>query len=107
AANMPRACERAARGRLIAQGTACWRACAERREARKAKIERLFVGREKNLCELTRAHASNIFGLQRFTSTVRCYRVGLTLFGSIREGAYCDRIFRHLFCRLHSASVHP
>src|SRR5207244_8931178 len=55
---MPRACERAAGGRLIAQGTACWRACAERREARKARIERLFVGREKNLCELTRAHAS-------------------------------------------------
>src|SRR5260370_39787409 len=43
---------------LIAQGTACWRACAERCEARKARIERLFVGREKNLCELTRAHLS-------------------------------------------------
>ena len=55
---MPRASERAARGRLIAQGTACWRACAERCEARKARIERLFVGREKNLCELTRAHPS-------------------------------------------------
>src|SRR3979411_442479 len=49
---------RAARGRLIAQGTACWRACAERCEARKARIERLFVGREKNLCELTRADPS-------------------------------------------------
>src|ERR1700738_5595331 len=56
---MPRASERAARGRLIAQGTACWRACAERCEARKARIERLFVGREKNLCELTRAHLSS------------------------------------------------
>src|SRR3984893_10735973 len=55
---MPRASERAARGRLIAQGTACWRACAERCEARKARIERLFVGREKNLCELTRADPS-------------------------------------------------
>src|SRR5437879_6425677 len=36
---MPRACERAARGRLIAQGTACWRACAERREAIAAGLD--------------------------------------------------------------------
>ena len=28
----------------------------------------------------------NIFGLQRFTSAVRCYRVGLTLLGSTRRG---------------------
>ena len=55
---MPRASERTARGGLIAQGTACWRACAERCEARKARIERVFVGREKNSCELTRAHPS-------------------------------------------------
>ena len=55
---MPRACERAARGGAIAQGEASRRVCAERCEARKARIERLFVGREKNLCELTRAHRS-------------------------------------------------
>ena len=30
----------------------------ERCGAKKARIERLFVGREKNLCELPRAHPS-------------------------------------------------
>jgi ABC transporter substrate binding protein len=92
---MPRASARAARGRLIAQGTACWRACAERCEARKARIERLSVGREKNLYELTRAHPSGddkddrligFLGLQpasAFAPRIEALRQGLRELGYV------------------------
>src|SRR5580704_6874456 len=50
-----RPCRWLSYGDLSGEHAACER---ERGEARKARIERLSVGREKNLCELTRAHPS-------------------------------------------------
>ena len=44
------------------------------------------VGQLELLVCLGSPAIKNIFGLRRFTSAVRCYRVGLTLLGRLAEG---------------------
>src|ERR1700730_1222399 len=53
-----RLCTESSLGDVEAEVGGWWDDSAHRCEARKAMIELLFVGREKNLCELTRAEPS-------------------------------------------------